>query len=172
MKPEGTQLGLCRMLCIAGALIVWGVTPRPASALTDAAKRLAVRTTGVADYNAVSNWAYSPPLQKFVDDLPGLCNDINGTNFPNNKNNLGQCIPVGVPDKTTYPGSDYYELEIVQFREQMHGNLPPLKVVNGAVIPVNSLNYTLKTAANTEGGTLFVAIGRPMSPPALLELRG
>ena len=40
------------------------------------------------------------PLRKFVDTLPGL-------GVPNN---LGQYIPVAVADKTTYPGSDYYEL--------------------------------------------------------------
>ena len=156
MKPEGIQISLCRMLCIGGALLVWGITPRPASALTDAAKRLAVRTTGVADYNGASNWAYSPPLQKFVDDLPGLCNDIDGTNFPDNKNNLGQCIPVGVPDTTTYPGSDYYELEIVQFREQMHGDLPPLKTGDPLIaIPIENLDYATKTAGGTVGGTLL-----------------
>jgi FtsP/CotA-like multicopper oxidase with cupredoxin domain len=33
-------------------------------------------------------------------------------------------MPIGVPDTTTYPGSDYYEIALVQYREQMHSDLP------------------------------------------------
>ena len=29
-------------------------------------------------------------------------------------NNLGQHIPVGVADTTTYPDADYYEIAVVQ----------------------------------------------------------
>ena len=42
------------------------------------------------------NWANSPPLRKFVDALPGLT--------AAGANNLGQYIPVAIPDTTTYPG--------------------------------------------------------------------
>ena len=63
------------------------------------------------------NWAYSPPLRKFVDSLPGLT--VAGIN------NLGQYIPVAVADVNIYPGSDYYEIGLVQYTEQMHSDLPP-----------------------------------------------
>ena len=56
-------------------------------------------------------------IRKFVDTLPAL--DAAGAN------NLGQYIPVGVPDTTTYPGSDYYEIAVVQYQDQMHSDLPP-----------------------------------------------
>ncbi len=82
-----------------------------------AAASLVATPGGVPDYFGSPNWAYSPELRKFVDTLPGL----NAANA----NNLGQYIPVGVPDKTTYPGSDYYEIGLVQFTEQMHSDLPP-----------------------------------------------
>jgi FtsP/CotA-like multicopper oxidase with cupredoxin domain len=78
----------------------------------------APRDTGIPDYFNTPNYANSPPLRKFVDTLPGL-------NFAN-RNNLGQYMPVAIPDTTTYPGSDYYEIEIGQFREQMHSDLPPV----------------------------------------------
>ncbi len=55
-------------------------------------------------------------IRKFVDTLPGL-----GAGAANN---LGQYIPVAVPDITTYPGSDYYEIEVGQYTEKMHSNLP------------------------------------------------
>jgi FtsP/CotA-like multicopper oxidase with cupredoxin domain len=56
-------------------------------------------------------------IKKFVDTLPGLGEA--------NKNNLGQYIPVAVPDTTTYPGTDYYEIGLVQYREKMHTSLAP-----------------------------------------------
>ena len=77
-----------------------------------------------------SNWANSPlptvdpttgvatgGIRKFVDSLPGL--------GAAGANNLGQYIPVAVPDTTTYPGSDYYEIELGQYTEKMHSDLPP-----------------------------------------------
>jgi FtsP/CotA-like multicopper oxidase with cupredoxin domain len=72
---------------------------------------------GTPDYFATPNWANSPPLRKFVDTLPGL--------GATKANNLGQYIPVAIPDTATYPGSDYYEIEIGQYTEKMHTDLPP-----------------------------------------------
>lgn len=62
------------------------------------------------------NWSYSPNLRKFVDSLPGLT--------AVGVNNLGQYIPIAVPDTITYPGSDYYEIGLVEYRERMHSDLP------------------------------------------------
>ena len=56
-------------------------------------------------------------IRKFVDELPGL-----GAGAAND---LGQYIPVAVPDTTSYPGSDYYIIELVEYSEQMHSDLPP-----------------------------------------------
>jgi FtsP/CotA-like multicopper oxidase with cupredoxin domain len=64
----------------------------------------------------VPNYANSPILRKFVDSLPGLT--------AANANNLGQYIPVATPDTTTYPGCDYYEIGVVEYREKMHSDLP------------------------------------------------
>ncbi len=59
-------------------------------------------------------------IRKFVDTLPGL--------GPAGANNLGQYIPVAVPDTTTYPDSDYYEIALVEYQQQMHSDLPPTKL--------------------------------------------
>ena len=56
-------------------------------------------------------------IRKFVDKLPGL--------GPAAANGLGQYIPVAKSDTTTFPGSDYYEIAVVQYQEQMHSDLPP-----------------------------------------------
>jgi FtsP/CotA-like multicopper oxidase with cupredoxin domain len=86
--------------------------PLKASALAAAAPG----PLGVPDYfGFVPNWANSPVIRKFVDSLPGL----------NAPNNLGQEIPVAVPDTVTYPGSDYYEISVRQYTEKLHSDLPP-----------------------------------------------
>jgi FtsP/CotA-like multicopper oxidase with cupredoxin domain len=73
----------------------------------------------VPDYYATPNWAFSPPLRKFVDPLPGLWDPRSGGTAP------AKCIPLAVPDTITYPGSDYYEIELRQYTEQMHSDLGP-----------------------------------------------
>jgi FtsP/CotA-like multicopper oxidase with cupredoxin domain/HSP20 family molecular chaperone IbpA len=85
----------------------WAVTPMP-------------NPGGIPDYYATPNWANSPLLRKFVDTLPGL--------GAGNVNNLGQYIPVAIPDTTTYPGSDYYEIEVGQYAKQMHSDMPPTRL--------------------------------------------
>jgi len=70
----------------------------------------------IPDYNTTANWAFTPPIAKFVDDLAPL-----GCATPNA---LGQCIPVAVPDTVTYPGSDYYEISLRQWQEPMHSDMP------------------------------------------------
>ncbi|MCM2263788.1 MAG: DUF4214 domain-containing protein [Desulfuromonadales bacterium] len=80
----------------------------------------------VPDYQSSPNWAFSPLLQKFVDPLPAACVPTAASGWSNcdtaavgmNKN-----IPVAIPDIVTYPGSDYYELELVEFQEPMHSDL-------------------------------------------------
>ena len=59
-------------------------------------------------------------IRKFVDTLPGLTSA--------GANNLGQYIPLAVPDTTTFPGADYYEIAVVEYQEQMHTDLPPTKL--------------------------------------------
>jgi FtsP/CotA-like multicopper oxidase with cupredoxin domain len=59
-------------------------------------------------------------IRKFMNELAGL--------GPSGANNIGQYISVAVPDTTTYPGSDYYEIAAVQYDEQMHSDLPPTRL--------------------------------------------
>lgn len=90
------------------------------------------------------NWAYSPApiinvdgtitggIQKFVDSLPGL--------GVANANQLGQYIPVAVADTTTYPGSDYYEIGLIQYTQRMNSslNLTSLRGYVQIETPVNA----------------------------------
>ena len=66
----------------------------------------------------------TPGIRKFVDTLPVPGSvGADGTNTVT-KNDLGQYLPVAIPDTTTYPGDDYYEIAVVQYREQLHKDLP------------------------------------------------
>ncbi len=65
---------------------------------------------------ALPNFAYSPPLRKFINTLPGV---NTGNNLP-----VPQQIPLATPDKLTFPGSDYYEISLVEYQERMHLDLP------------------------------------------------
>jgi len=119
-------------------------------------------------------------IRKFVDGLPGL--------DPAGANNLGQYIPVAVPDTTSYPdtpsspGSDYYEIAVVQYREKMHSDLPgtllrgyvqlSTSVVPGGQVPlfnylldgtrVPIVGYTGVTAPHYLGPTILADKDRPV----------
>jgi FtsP/CotA-like multicopper oxidase with cupredoxin domain len=71
-------------------------------------------------------------IQKFVDGLPTLCIPAAGQTFADcASNNLGQHIPIAIPDITTFTtangfaaNADYYVIAVVQHREQMNSSLP------------------------------------------------
>jgi FtsP/CotA-like multicopper oxidase with cupredoxin domain len=96
----------------------------------------------------------TPGIRKFVDTLPLLT--------PDGANNLGQYIPVAIPDATTYPGSDYFEIAVVQYREKMHSDLPPT-LLRGYVqleTPANAAvsNHVALVNANLDGTTTPILI--------------
>jgi len=113
------------------------------------------------DYT-VPNFSYSPPLRKFVDSLPGLGSS--------QTNNLGQYLPVAVANTNAYPGSDYYEIALVDYREQMHSDLPP--VVGAKTSPsatggtklrgyVQEVSGVPVTAPHYLGPMIIATAGRP-----------
>ena len=94
------------------------------------------------------NYAYSPLLEKFKDSLPTWTST----------NNLGQTIPVAQADTTSFPGSDYYEIALVQYREQMHSDLPPT-LLRGYVQEVNGVPVT---TPHQMGPWINAQSGRPV----------
>jgi FtsP/CotA-like multicopper oxidase with cupredoxin domain len=71
-------------------------------------------------------------IKKFQDGLPMLCLPAAGQTFADcTDNNLGQHLPIAVPDQTTFStangfdlDADYYVIALVQTREQMNSSLP------------------------------------------------
>jgi len=113
-------------------------------------------------------------MRKFVDGLPGL--------GAAGANNLGQYIPVAVPDTTTYLDTDYYEIAVVQYREKMHSDLPgtllrgyvqlSTVVVPGDLVPLANdlldgtsapiIGYTGVTPPHYLGPTIVATKDRPV----------
>ncbi len=115
-------------------------------------ERLKASPGGTPDYFGVANWAYSPKLRKFVDTLPLLGKA--------GRNNLGNYLPVAVPDTVTYPGSDYYEISLRQYRYRFHRDLPKT-LLRGYVQTNNGTDAsgrnTVKPAPIMYGGPLILA---------------
>lgn len=99
------------------------------------------------DYYAYPNWTFSPlptinqttgeltgGLRKFRDGFAGFC-DVSGMN------NLNQCLPIAKPDTTTYPGSDYYKLELSEYAKKMNSDLPATPLRGYAVDGSNDHQY-------------------------------
>ena len=100
-----------------------GLNPGRADAIPD---RINGQPGATPDYFSTPNWANSPPLRKFVNTLPG--------------------IPVANPDIVTYPGSDYYEIELSEYSQLMHTDLVNNTPLRGYVQTNNGTN----TAACTD----------------------
>jgi FtsP/CotA-like multicopper oxidase with cupredoxin domain len=115
---------------------------------------------GTPDYFSLDtpNWAFSPPLRKFVDGLPGL--------GPDKANNLGQYLSVAKPDTTSYPGSDYYVIALRQYTEKLHSDLPSttlrgyVQLNNGT--DVNGDNTLVPDPIHYLGPTIIAEKDRPV----------
>jgi len=128
----------------------------------------------IPDYFGVANWAFSPAptvdpvsgtvtggIRKFIDKLPQL--------GPAGENNLGQYISVAVADTTTFPGSDYYEIALVEYEEQMHSDLPATRLrgyvqLSTAVVPGSRVALTNPDGTSImmpDGVTQAVAVEKP-----------
>lgn len=135
-----------------------GDVDRGASATATVAVRGAVTDITVT---APGAGYLTPGLKKFVDTLPGLT--------PAGQNDLGQYIPVAVPDTTTYPGTDYYEIAVVQYRMKFHRDLPATLLrgyvqLSTSVVPGNHValsNANLDPALSDTPITGYFGVDNP-----------
>jgi len=88
-----------------------------ATAITDSGAVTSITLT-----NGGSGYVTPGGMKKFQDGLPMLCDpSIPGSCVPTN---LGQYLPLAVPDVDTFPGTDYYVIALVQYRERLSSSLP------------------------------------------------
>ena len=111
-----------------------GYTSSPSVAIVETeagASGFGATATALTDVGAVTaidiltpgtDYVTTGGIKKFQDGLPLLCDpSVAGSCTPTN---LGQYMPLGVPDTTTFAGTDYYVIALVQHREQMNSSLP------------------------------------------------
>lgn len=107
---------------------------------------------------AGSGYRTTGGIRKFVDGLPGL--------GPSGANNLGQYVSLAHPDTTTYPGSDYYEIAVVEYSKKLHSDLLPtrlrgyVQLNNGT--DANGQNTIVPDAPQYLGATIIASKDRPV----------
>jgi FtsP/CotA-like multicopper oxidase with cupredoxin domain len=117
-----------------------------------AAPQLPCGTGALAD--AVIGGTLTGGMRKFVDSLPLL--GPGGANNIIQAHGAGQYIPIAVADTQAYPGSDYYEIALVEFSEKMHSDLPPTR----------QRGYVQLATLNVPGG-VNLGINKPDGSPAI-----
>jgi hypothetical protein len=80
--------------------------------------------TAINITNPGSGYVTGTGIKKFQNELPLMCDPSVAGSCAAASNNLGQYIPLGVPDQTTFPEADYYVIALVQHREQLNSSLP------------------------------------------------
>ncbi len=109
--------------------------------------------------NSPAGGSSGTAIRKFVNSLPGL-GSINA-------NNLGQYIPVANPDTTTYPGSDFYEIGLDNYTQQMHSDLPKQTKLRG-YYQINSGTVGSTDHSKKYLGPLILATSfNPALPPGV-----
>jgi len=97
-------------------------------------------------------------IRKFVNTLPGL----------DTPNDLGQYLPVAKPETVIINGeeADYYEIAVVQYREQMHSDLPATLLrgyvqISTTAVPGESFPLTNALMDGTEVPTGYFGVTPP-----------
>ena len=116
----------------------FNITP-PASGAFDTSKPYAPQDGVVTNISCDSGTA----LRKFVDPLAS--------------------IPFAIPDKTTYPGSDYYEIAVVEYTQKMHTDLVKATKLRGYVQLATSVvpGAGISLGANLPSGSAATAVAKP-----------
>ena len=116
-------------------------------------------------------------LRKFVDSLPLVDGYVTNANLlaANPVGPTGRHIPTAIKEFTTvagahsvsYPDADYYEIAVVEYREQLHRDLPAVVKTGNAVTGGSTLRgyvqiWTPNLPGSTTKSQLFYLNGTPI----------
>jgi len=136
------HLPISMILIAALATLVWGTDPC-----------FAGPGGGTYYANSPASGVTGTALRKFVDSLPGLGYA--------NRNNLGQYIPVAIPDTTTFFGSDYYEIGLKDYTQKLHSDLPKPTRLRG-YYQINTTDTTVRNVNQYLGPLIIATKDRPV----------
>ncbi len=115
------------------------------------------------------NFSQSPNIRKFINGLPGLglsgCTQTGPGTGNCNENNLGQYIPVAVPDTTTFPGSEYYVIGVGQYQKQMNTDLPASGATLRGYYQINGTDHSQQHL----GPAVIAHTYNPVMPPGYVN---
>ena len=116
-------------------------------------------------------------VTKFLATLPAL--GLGGAN------NLGNYITVLSPNKTKYPGTDYYEIVAKQFTQQLHPSIPPTtfwgyadaaskdtKYLGGVIVAKSGTPVKLKIANRLPAAHILPVDPTAVDPSMAAEVGG
>jgi FtsP/CotA-like multicopper oxidase with cupredoxin domain len=156
LAPEFSQAG-------PGKVCLDGTTAAPGAGL--------VCANGAAPIGTY--YANSPLLRKFVDTLPGLTAGHANTFAGAGK--AGEYISIAIADTTSYVGSEYFTIGVVEHTQWMHSDLQKQTTQRSYVQlypklserPVGSTNPPVKAVDSLTGQTLGapVALNYPNGTP-------
>ena len=159
------MLMLAMTVLLAPILVTAGTVIPPTPVTPNPLYPAGIGWNPVVDYTK-SNFSQSPNLRKFVDSLPGLGYA--------NRNNLGQYIPIAIPDTTTYagdatssaanPASDYYEIALGQYFQQLHSDLPASGTQLRGYYQVNTTDPTVLNVKQYLGPAIIAKTYDPTKP--------
>ncbi len=150
-------------LLVVMSILPCGIGQRDAQAVP-------VLTPGV-DYSK-PNFAYSPPLRKFVDSLAGVGAGARAAGTALGASTLGQYMPIATPNVggalPGFPNDDYYVIALVEYKERLHSDLPAsgttirgyVQVVpsgTAGAVPLTTANGLTQNAVDNLGAQLYGA---------------
>jgi hypothetical protein len=107
-----------------------------------------ITITDATGSGALATATIGPPfvggIRKFRDPLPDLKSSL------------------AVPDATTFPGSDYYEISLVQTTYQMHSDLPTTTLRGYVQVPSGSTGCPVSPTYSYLGPTIVAQKNRPV----------
>jgi FtsP/CotA-like multicopper oxidase with cupredoxin domain len=115
-------------------------------------------------------YANSPTLRKFVDTLPGLtpghANSFAGIGKP------GEYIPIAVADTTSYAGSEYFIIGVVEHHQWMHSDLQKKTTQRDYVQLYPKLSERPAGATNPPTTAVDTLTGQILPAPVALHYPG
>jgi FtsP/CotA-like multicopper oxidase with cupredoxin domain len=113
-------------------------------------------------------YANSPKLRKFVDTLPGLTTGNPNKFDAGQSGQSGEYLSVGVADTTTYPGSNYFIIGVVEHTQWMHSDLQKPTMLRGYVQLYPRLSERPAAATNPPTKAVDTLTGQVLPEPVAL----
>jgi FtsP/CotA-like multicopper oxidase with cupredoxin domain len=110
-------------------------------------------------------YANSPKLRKFVDTLPGLTSGNTNTFAVGQSGNY---LSVAVADTSTYPGSEYFIIGVVEHTQWMHSDLQKPTILRGYVQLYPRLSERPLGASNPPTKAVDTLTGQALPAPVPL----